>query len=186
MKTSNLETERLLLRQWREQDLPVFASLNSDPEVMEYFPNLLSREESDAMAQKCKALISERGWGFWAVELKNSGEFIGFVGLHKPKLTLPFSPCVEIGWRLLKKHWGNGYATEAAGESLRYAFETICLNEVVSFTTISNIRSRSVMNRLGLGNTSQNFQHPDMQEKHPLSEHVLYKLTKSDWEANGL
>jgi ribosomal-protein-alanine N-acetyltransferase len=182
MQIAELKTDRLLLRQWVEQDLPVFALLNSDPEVMAYFPALLSREESDEVARKCKSLISERGWGFWAVELKSSGDFIGFVGLHIPKLNLPFSPCVEIGWRLRKTCWGNGYATEAAAEALNYAFDILKLDEVVSFTVISNFRSRSVMERLGFSNTHQNFEHPDIQKGHPLSEHALYKITRDEWQ----
>ncbi|MCP4342668.1 MAG: GNAT family N-acetyltransferase [Desulfobulbaceae bacterium] len=186
MQVTELETDRLLLRQWKNQDLSAFAKLTADSEVMEYFPSTLSSEESNAMAQKCKSLISERGWGVWASELKESGDFIGFVGIHKPKATLPFSPCVEIGWRLLREHWGNGYATEAAAEALRFSFESLGLNEVVSFTTVSNYRSRSVMEHLGLSNTNQNFEHPDIPDGHQLSEHVLYKITKSEWQANGL
>ncbi len=153
---------------------------------MEYFPALLSIEESNAIAEKCKSLISERGWGFWAVQLKSTDEFIGFVGLHIPKSNLPFSPCVEIGWRLLRKFWGKGYATEAAAEALAYAFNTLKLSEVVSFTSVANFRSRSVMERLGLSNTHQNFEHPDIQKGHSLSEHVLYKITKQEWRENGL
>jgi RimJ/RimL family protein N-acetyltransferase len=179
---AELETDRLFLRQWVKQDLPIFAALNSDPEVMEYFPTLLSREESNAMSEKCKSLIAERGWGFWAVEIKLSGKFIGFVGLHTPNPNLPFSPCVEVGWRLLKEFWGKGYAIEAAQESLTYAFNTLKLSEVVSFTTISNSRSRSVMERLGFSNAHQNFEHPDIQKGHSLSEHVLYKITKKEWQ----
>ena len=186
MKIAELETERLLLRQWIEQDLPVFAELNSDLDVMEFFPKPLNREESDAMAQRCELLISERGWGFWATEIKESGKFIGFVGLHKPKATLPFSPCVEIGWRLLGNYWGHGYATEAAREALKYSFEILCLNEVVSFTTVANFRSQAVMERLCLRNIHQNFEHPDLPKGHALSEHVLYKITKSEWQGNGL
>ena len=182
MKITQLETDRLLLRQWKDQDFPIFAQLNSDPEVMAYFPKRLNREESDAMAYRYKALISERGWGFWALELKHSNEFIGFVGLHECKPVLPFFPCVEIGWRLIRRCWRNGYATEAAGESLRYAFEALGLGEVVSFTTVSNVRSRSVMERLGLKNTYQNFEHPNIPKGHALSEHVLYKITKANWQ----
>jgi len=176
----------LLLRQWKDKDFPVFVKLNSDPQVMQYFSALLSKDESDALAQKYKALISERGWGVWATELKDSGELIGCVGIHIPKETLPFSPCVEIGWRLLKKCWGNGYATEAATQALRFSFENLDFNEVVSFTTISNNRSRSVMKGLGLINTNQNFEHPDLPQGHLLSENVLYKITKSQWLENGL
>ena len=182
MNISELQTDRLLLRQWVDQDLSGFAELNSDQETMEFFPALLSREESNAVAEKCQSLISERGWGFWAVELKSSGEFMGLVGLHIPKPNLPFSPCVEIGWRLLKKYWGKGYATEAAQESLVYAFNTLNLNEVVSFTTVSNLRSRYVMQRLGFSNTHQNFEHPGINKDHPLSEHVLYKITRQEWQ----
>ena len=182
MNISELKTERLLLREWSDRDLSGFAELNSDPETMAFFPGQLSREESDAVAEKCQSLISKRGWGFWAVELKSSGEFMGFVGLHTPKPNLPFSPCVEIGWRLLKKYWGKGYATEAAQASLGYAFNTLNLNEVVSFTTVSNVRSRSVMQRLGFSNTHQNFEHPDIDKGHLLSEHVLYKITKQEWQ----
>ena len=181
MKVAVLETERLLLRQWRKSDLPVFAKLNSDPDVMKYFPKPLNRDESDALAQRCKMLISKRDWGLWAAELKATGEFIGFVGLHKPKDTLPFSPCVEIAWRLHKNFWGNGYATEAAKEALKYSFETLGLNELVSFTTVLNYRSRAVMERLGLRNTHQNFNRPDLPIHHTLAEHVLYKITISDW-----
>ncbi len=186
MKITELETERLLLRQWKESDFKNLAILNSDPEVMEYYPTLLSREESDAMGYKFQALLSEKGWGFWAVELKNLDSFIGFAGLHTPKQSLPFSPCVEICWRLLKPYWGNGYATEAAKATLKFTFETLGLTEIVAFTTVLNSRSRSVMERLGFGNTFQNFSHPDIPPGHPLSEHVLYKLTRSEWQSNGL
>ena len=186
MKITKLETDRLLLRQWIDQDLPIFAALNSDPEVMKYFPALLTREESNAMAEKCKSLIAERGWGAWAVELKSSGEFFGFVGLHIPKSNLPFSPCVEIAWRLHKQFWGNGYATEAAQKALSFAFSALNLEDVVSFTTTTNFRSRSVMERLGFSNTYQNFEHPDIQKGHALQEHVLYKITKIQWQENGL
>lgn len=177
-----LETNRIILRQWKQEDLPVFAELNSDPEVMKYFPKVLNRKESDEVAQGCQSLISEKGWGFWAAQLKSSNKFIGFVGLHNPKPILPFAPCVEIGWRLHKSYWGHGYATEAAHKALSYSFEKLGLSEVVSFTTVSNVRSRAVMERLGFQNTNQNFEHPDIPVGHPLSEHVLYKVTKSEWE----
>jgi RimJ/RimL family protein N-acetyltransferase len=186
MQLIELETDRLILRQWENDDLPDFAALNADPEVMKYFPNLLSREASDAMAEKCRSLISERGWGFWATISKESSKFIGFVGLNEPKDTLPFAPCVEIGWRLQKIYWGNGYATEAANQALRISFETLGLNEVVSFATASNTRSRSVMDRIGMVNTYQNFKHPDLPDNSPLAEHVLYKISKNEWQKNGL
>lgn len=182
MGNFELETSRLLLRQWKQVDFPAFASLNADPEVMEHIPALLSRGESDSMAEQCFALISEKGWGFWAVELKASGEFLGFVGLNQPEDTFPFSPCIEVGWRLAKQYWGNGYATEAARCALKYAFKNLKLDEVVSFTAVANKRSRAVMERIGMVNSNQNFMHPNIAKNHPLSEHVLYKISKDMWQ----
>ena len=134
------------------------------------------------MGRKIMALISERGWGFWAVEIPDVEKFIGYVGLHIPKDSLPFSPCVEIGWRLSKTNWGQGYATEAANEVLRYAFSSLELAEVVSFATLKNERSQKVMEKIGMVNTGQNFMHPDIARDNPLCEHVLYKIEKSRWE----
>src|SRR5690606_10237015 len=122
MKVWTLETDRLILRQWKAEDLPVFAELNADAIVMEHFPRALDAEGSDALAEGCRLLIAERGWGFWAVSLKDGGGFIGFVGLNQPKASLPFSPCVEIGWRLHRHYWGKGYATEAGRAGLDFAF----------------------------------------------------------------
>lgn len=175
-----LRTERTILRQWQPQDLPVFADLNADLEVMKYFPKSLRREESDALAMRCKELIAKQGWGFWALELISTGEFIGFLGLHKPD-DLPFSPCVEIGWRLHRHYWGNGYATEASQEVLRFAFEDLNLDQVVSFTAVTNKRSRAVMERLGFTNAEQNFAHPQLPIDHELVEHVLYTLSHRQW-----
>lgn len=181
-----LETVRLLLRQWKENDFPLFSSLNADPIVMEYFPGTLSEEESNIEARIIQSLIAERGWGFWAVEEKVSKNFIGFVGLHTPELELPFSPCVEVGWRLAKEYWGKGYATEAANEALNYAFNKLCLEEVYSFTSVGNSRSRSVMERLRMLNTNQNFDHPGVPEGNAHREHVLYKITKTEWLNNAV
>lgn len=186
MKTIALETKRIKLRQWRESDFLPFSELNADPYVMEYFPSTLTKAESDAIAERCQALIAERGWGLWVAELKESSAFMGFVGLHVPKAELPFSPCVEIGWRLSKPHWGYGYASEAARRALSFAFETLNLSEVVSFTATVNMRSRSVMERIGMVNTRDNFLHPDVPEGSYLSEHVLYKITRLVWEKNAV
>ena len=180
-KLIELETSRLKLRQWRKQDFPVFAAINADTTVMKYYPNTLSEKESNELANRIQSLISERGWGFWAVEEKNGEEFIGFVGLHIPTAELPCTPCVEIGWRLAKSLWGNGYATEAAKAALNVAFEQLSLSEVYSFTSVGNARSRSVMERIGMVNTGDNFEHPDIPPGHQLREHVLYKLTKEQW-----
>ncbi|WP_289083416.1 GNAT family N-acetyltransferase [uncultured Spongiibacter sp.] len=179
-----LETPRLTLGQWRDEDLPVFAELNADPEIMRYFPSCLSREDSDAMAARCKALIADNGWGFWAVRLRDSGAFIGFVGLNRPIVELPFSPCVEIGWRLHSAYWGKGYATEAARRALAFAFTDLALDEVVSFTATSNTPSQAVMQRLGMRNSGRNFLHPAVPASHPLEEHVLFTLGADEWFAS--
>ncbi|WP_422133977.1 GNAT family N-acetyltransferase [Endozoicomonas sp. ALD040] len=181
-----LKTERLLLRQWSENDFLPFAEMCGDKEVMEHFPKLQTQEESFEMGRKILSLINERGWGFWAVEVPNQHIFIGFVGLHTPTNKMPFSPCVEIGWRLSKHYWGKGYATEAAKEALKYAFNTLNLNEVVSFTTLANDRSKAVMQKIGMHNSNQKFMHPDIEVSHPQCEHVLYKISKSTWQQNAL
>ncbi len=180
-KIIELRTDRLKLRQWKESDLPPFAEMNADPIVMEYYPSTLSEAESNSMANKLKDLILERSWGFWAVETTQEKKFIGFVGLHKPAYDLPVTPCIEVGWRLSKDYWGNGYATEAARESLRFAFEELGLSEVYSFTSVSNERSRFVMARLKMINTENNFEHPIIPMGHPLREHALYKITAKQW-----
>lgn len=181
-----LKTKRLVLRPWLKSDYKSFAELNADPVVMEYYPSTLNEKESDNMADKLKGLISEQGWGLWAVETKNEKKFIGFVGLHKPTYNLPVSPCVEIGWRLAKEYWGNGYATEAAEESLRYAFEELGLGEVYSFTPVLNSRSRSVMERLNMSDTKNNFEHAIIPEGHPLREHLLYIISKEQWDNHAV
>lgn len=178
---TTLEAPRLILRQWLPSDLPVFAQLNADAETMSFFPSVLSRQQSDAMAGRCRDLIAKNGWGFWAVELKDCHEFIGMVGLHQTNSALPFSPAVEIGWRLLRKHWGNGYASEAANSALEFGFTHLKLDRIVSFTASANVQSQGVMMRLGMKNTQQNFLHPDLESSHTLAEHVLYQITYNDW-----
>lgn len=168
------ETPRLLLRQWQPEDYPVFAALNADPEVMRYFPAPLTSEQSDAVAQLCQQLIELFGWGFWAVELKSSGEFIGFCGLHTPVDPLPFAPCVEIGWRFARPFWGQGYATEAATAAMQAGFDQLQFDELVSFTTAENQRSVAVMQRLAM-QPDGTFEHPALPVGHPLRHHVLYR-----------
>lgn len=178
-----LNTPRLLLRQWKPDDRAPFARLNADPVAMEYFPSPLTEAQSNELADKIISLIDNRGWGMWAVEVKSDGAFIGFVGLHRPDYALPFSPCVEIGWRLCREYWGRGYATEAAREVLRFAFETLELNEVVSFTALPNRRSRAVMERIGQEDTGFEFDHPEVPAGHRLSRHILYKMTRRRWQS---
>lgn len=169
------ETERLRLRQWQDSDLAPFAELNADPQVMEFFPEPLESRASDEMAREIRSLLARRGWGAWAVEVKGGAPFIGFVGLHVPAATLPFSPCVEIAWRLSASHWGRGYASEAARGALQVAFERLALPEVVAFTAVGNQRSRRVMERLGMQYSGE-FEHPGVPEGSPLRLHVLYRL----------
>jgi RimJ/RimL family protein N-acetyltransferase len=176
------ETERLFLRQWAPADREPFAAMNADSRVMEFFPARLTRAESDAIADRCESLIRERGWGFWAAELKASREFIGFVGLHTPSAELPFSPCVEIGWRLSFSHWGKGLASEAARGALRVGFTSLGLNEIVSFTAVRNSRSRAVMERLNMCE-SGTFEHPEVPEASSLRLHCLYRLPRALYDA---
>ncbi len=178
-------TERLNLRQWRSSDREPFAQLNADPRVMEYFPKLLDRATSDALADRIEAKIRDRGWGFWAAEIQATQEFIGFVGLNIPAVELPFSPCVEVGWRLAFPYWGKGYATEAAKGALQIAFEVLKLDEIVSFTALQNWRSQAVMERLRMRQMPETFLHPSLPENHPLAEHVLYKLSRSEFILNN-
>lgn len=172
-----METDRLILRRWQPADLQPFADLNADPRVMEFFPAVMTPDETAAMIKLIEERIDQHGFGFWATELKATGELIGFVGLNVPGYPLPFSPCVEIGWRLATPFWGKGLAQEAARASLRFGFENMKLKEIVSFTTSKNSRSRLVMERIGMTYDPQgNFDHPRLAEGHPLRKHVLYRL----------
>ncbi len=175
------ETERLICRQWRPSDFPSFARINADPKVMEFFPKLLSTLESNALAESFKDFIELYGFGLWAVELKESNEFIGFVGLSIPTIIFPFSPCVEIAWRIGSHYWGQGYATEAARKALQIGFELLELSEIVSFTAINNLRSRSVMKKLGMQEDRLTFEHLSLPIGHALREHCLYRLQRDQW-----
>lgn len=175
------KTRRLQLRQWVPGDREPFAAMSADPQVMEYFPNTLSRSESDCVAEKCQSLITENGWGVWAVELLEAKEFIGIVGLHIPHADLPCSPCVEILWRLARTHWGHGYATEAASAVLQVGFEQLHLQEIVSFAVVDNHRSRAVMERLNMFDTGETFDHPEVQKSSHLREHCIYMISQERW-----
>jgi RimJ/RimL family protein N-acetyltransferase len=171
-----LLTERLWLRRWSRADRAPFAAINADPEVMKYFPGVLSRAESDALVDRIEAHFAERGFGLWAVEAPGVAPFLGFVGLSVPRFEAPFMPCVEIGWRLARSHWGHGYATEAAHAVLAQGFEVLHLDEIVSFTVPDNARSRAVMERVGMTcDASDDFLHPALPAGHPLRLHVLYR-----------
>jgi RimJ/RimL family protein N-acetyltransferase len=179
------ETRRLRLRQWRESDHTPFAAMNADPTVMEFFASLQSRETSAASIAAWQSQFASQGWSNWAAELLESGEFIGFIGLSVPRRTFPFSPCVEIGWRLAREYWGRGYATEGAKAALRVGFERIDLSEVVSFTAVGNLKSRAVMERIGMVNVNQDFEHPGVPEGHFLRLHCLYRISRGQWRANA-
>lgn len=174
-----LHTARLLLRPWCDKDLAPFAALNADPRVMEHFPGTLTRSESDALAADIQADLEQNGFGLWAVEVPGVAPFIGFVGATEPDFDAPFTPTVEIGWRLDFAHWGKGYATEAALAVVAHAFGPLGLAELVSFTVPANRRSRAVMERLGMTRApADDFDHPKLPEGHPLRRHVLYRLRR--------
>jgi RimJ/RimL family protein N-acetyltransferase len=178
--TDTLAGHRLRLRRWRDEDRDPFAAMNADARVMEFFPSTLGRAASDALADRIEAHFRERGFGLWAVEVPDVADFIGFTGLSVPRFEAPFVPCVEIGWRLAAQHWGKGYATEAARLALGYGFETLELSEIVSFTATTNLRSRAVMERLGMRrDPADDFDHPALSEGRPLRRHVLYRLASS-------
>jgi RimJ/RimL family protein N-acetyltransferase len=174
-------TQRLVFRAWRDEHRAPFAEMNADVEVMRYFPAVLSSEQTNAGIDIWCQQFADKGWSNWAVELLGTGEFIGFIGLSIPRRQLPFSPCVEIGWRLKRTAWGQGYATEGAKECLRIAFERLGLEEVVSFTALTNRPSVRVMERIGMTNANANFDHPAVPEGNPLRPHCLYKITRAQW-----
>lgn len=177
-----LETERLWLRRWRPEDRAPFAALNADPEVMAHFPSVLTRGESDAMVDRIEAHFEATGFGPWAVQPKAGGEMLGYVGLFRTPFEAHFTPCVEAAWRLSRAAWGQGYATEAARAAIADGFERVGLPGVVSFTSVGNLRSRRVMERLGFGHDpGDDFEHPRLEPGSPLRRHVLYRLERASW-----
>jgi RimJ/RimL family protein N-acetyltransferase len=181
-----LRTERLQLRPWRDQDLPAFAALNADPRVMEFFLKPLDRAESDAMVQRISENFTRHNFGLWAVEAFGVAEFIGATGLSVPRYETPFTPCVEIAWRFAYEYWGFGYATEAARLALDYGFRTAGLRQIVAFTYEGNLRSRKVMERLGMRYLPEDdFDHPLVPPGHLLRRHVLYRLDRDVYLSAG-
>jgi ribosomal-protein-alanine N-acetyltransferase len=172
-----LTTGRLMLRSWRDDDLAPFAALNADPRVMEFFPAVLSRAESDGLAARIRQHMEAHGFGLWAVEVPGAAPFVGFVGLTTVPPALPFAPAVEVGWRLGREHWCRGYATEAARAAVEFGFGELGLGEIVSFTAARNGPSRAVMERLGMVHSpAEDFEHPSIPAGHALRPHVLYRL----------
>lgn len=175
--TIMIDTDRLLLRPWKDSDKDAFAQLNCSENVMEFFPSTLTREESDALADSIIEHITDTGWGLWAAEEKNSGNFIGFIGLSRYEGNTHFSPAIEVGWRLLDSYWGKGYAPEGARAALDYAFNQLDLDEVVSFTSSTNQKSRRVMEKIGMTyDPTDDYDHPKISDGHPLQRHVLYRI----------
>ena len=173
-----LSGDRVRLRRWRDEDRDAFAALNSDVRVMEFFRSCLSRADSDAMIDQIEKHFGEHGFGLWAIEIPDVAPFIGFAGLSWARFSAPFTPCVEVGWRLAFEHWSRGYATEAARLAIGYGFGTLALSEIVSFTSATNRRSRAVMERLGMRrDAAEDFDYPSFPEGHPLRRHVLYRLS---------
>ena len=177
-KFTPIRAERVILRQWIDSDRDAFAALSAHPEVMKYFPARLSRAESDGFVDRAAQLIADNGWGLWAVE--HDGGFIGFTGLSVPSFAGPFPPgAVEVGWRLARSAWGQGFATEAAEAALDFGLRRLGLPEIVSFTSVNNRRSRAVMQRIGMTHDpNDDFEHPRLPAGHPLRAHVLYRLSR--------
>ena len=171
------------MRRWRDSDREPFGAMNVDPRVMEFFPGLQDRATSDASVDYWMQGFDERGWSNWAIERKDSGEFIGFVGLWIPKRVFAFSPCVEVGWRLVHAHWGHGFATEGALASLAAGFDRLGLDEIVSYTTLGNLRSRAVMEKIGMRNANADFEHPALAEGNPLRMHCLYRIARDEFRS---
>lgn len=170
------QTERLILRPWKDEDLIPFAKMNADPRVREFFPSTLNKEASDAEAKRIIDHYDQYGWTLWAVSTDKTN-FIGFIGLIHVPYKAFFTPAVEIGWRLDVDYWGKGYATEGAKACLTYGFKDLNLNEIVALTTVNNIRSRKVMEKIGMHhNPNEVFDHPKLPKGHPLIKHVLYRI----------
>lgn len=167
------------MRRWRGSDLEPFAKINADPVVMEYFPATLSTGESDEMVARIEQTFEDEDLGLWAVEIVDTSSFVGFVGLWPATFEAHFTPAIEVGWRLDPAYWGHGYATEAARAATEDGFERLGLREIVSFTTAVNLRSRRVMERLGMSHRSDDdFDHPHMASNDPLRRHALYRLQR--------
>jgi RimJ/RimL family protein N-acetyltransferase len=177
-----LQTERLVLRAWQEADRAPFAALNADPAVVEFLGRPLEVAESDALIERIVDHWRDDGFGLWAVERQEDRAFLGFTGLSRPSFEAAFMPAVEVGWRLAAAAWGRGYATEAARAAVAFGFEELGLDEIVSFTVPANVRSRALMERLRMTrDPSDDFDHPNLPEGHPLRRHVLYRLPRSTW-----
>lgn len=177
MKSYIFESERLGFRTWRDSDREAFSDLSSDSEIMKYYTNLLNEEESNDLIDRFKTHMAAKGFGAWAVEIKETGEFIGCIGFLTVVFDAKFAPCVEIGWKLDKKYWHEGYATEGGLACLEYGFENLGFDTIYSFTASVNQSSINVMKRIGM-TYQYEFEHPRVSPDSELKTHVLYKITK--------
>lgn len=179
-----LTTDRLILRRWTEADREPFAAMNADPEVVRYLRGKLDRTASDAFIERIEAGFERYGFGLWAVEVRRTGQFLGFTGLAWQTFPAHFTPAVEVGWRMARHAWGHGYATEAARAAIDYGFGAVGLLEIVSITTRTNERSMALMRRLGMTtDPAWDFEHPLLPRGHPLRPHVLFRIGADDWLA---
>lgn len=177
--TTYIETERLILRDWQDSDQAPFARMNGDPLVMEFLPRHMDEKASNKLVKRFQDHFKKYGYGLFAVEIKESGEFAGFVGLHNVEFEAPFTPAVEIAWRLDYEYWGKGYGSEAAKAVLNYAFKTLKLKEVVAFTVHDNTRTIHVMEKIGMKRDPKgDFDYPALKKGHPLGRFVLYRMKK--------
>lgn len=183
---ATIETARLLLRPWRDSDVEPWVQMNADPRVAEFFPRIYTRELSESTAQRLRADLDSRGYGWWVVEVRDGAAFAGVVALQEVPFPSHFTPAREIGWRFVPERWGHGYATEAARAALGFAFNRLGWKEVVALTAVSNIRSQRVMERLGMTrDAGGDFDHPRIEEGHPLRHHVLYRIVAPEATSRG-
>ncbi|MBS1598164.1 MAG: GNAT family N-acetyltransferase [Bacteroidetes bacterium] len=174
-----IETERLGLRQWIDADTGPCIEMNRDPEVMKFFPAIMNELETGAMIKRIHHRFEKSGFGFYAVEEKSTNQFIGFTGFGIPPFESFFTPCIEIGWRLKKEVWGRGYATEAAKACVQFGFEKLSFDRITSFTSVLNINSEKVMQKIGMKKIGE-FDHPFLEKENKLCRHVLYESLKRD------
>jgi RimJ/RimL family protein N-acetyltransferase len=183
MSIPRIETSRLTLRGFRPADRDPFVTMNADPEVMAFMSRRLDPAASEAFLGRIRARWAADGFGIWAIERQGDGTFLGFAGLSEPGFPAAFAPAIEVGWRLARPAWGHGYATEAGAAALRFGFEVVGLEEIVSFTAVANERSRRVMERLGMTHDpADDFDYPLVPIGHPVSRQVLYRFTRDHWE----
>jgi RimJ/RimL family protein N-acetyltransferase len=174
--TTTIETQRLVLRQWNDADVEAWADMNADARVMEFFPGVMARERSYEQAAILRAALDKNGYGWFVMERREQPGFAGIMAVDDIRHDLPFRPLREIGWRLPVESWGHGYATEAANGLLKFARDELHWSEVVAMTAAINMRSRRVMERLGMTyDASEDFNHPRVPDGMAIKRHVLYR-----------